>query len=175
MHPKFVKKPELALQLIDRCLARGYRPGITLVDAGYGNNTPFIQQLEARKLVYVAAVAKNRQVSYQLPSDEKARKRSLNEIAQALSSAAFAPVSLNLDQPRTVWVAVIQVHLPKLEGYRWIAIQLNAATYQVATDIDYFLTNASDAQVTSEWMAQAYSQRNWVEVFYRDSFADGWG
>lgn len=41
-------------------------------------------QLESRKLVYVAAVAKNRQVSYQLPEDEKPRKRSLAEIAKSV-------------------------------------------------------------------------------------------
>lgn len=170
--PEFVKKPDLALQLIDQCLQRGYRPGVTVVDAGYGNNTPFLKQLESRKLVYVAAVAKNRQVSYQLPEDEKPRKRSLAEIAQALSVAAFTPVSLHLDKPRTVWVAVMQVQVPKLEGFRWIAIQMNASTYLAATDIDYFLTNAPQQQVSAEWLAQTYSQRNWVEVFYRD--AKGW-
>lgn len=40
--PSFVKKPDLALQLIGQCLQRGYQPGVTLVDAGYGNNTPLI-------------------------------------------------------------------------------------------------------------------------------------
>ena len=171
-HPGFVKKPDLALQLIDQCLQRGYRPGVTVVDAGYGNNTPFIKQLESRKLVYVAAVAKNRQVSHQLPEDEKPRKRSLVEIAQALSVAAFTPISLHLDKPRTVWVAVFQVQVPKLEGPRWIAIQMNASTYLAATDIDYFVTNASEQQVSADWIVQTYSQRNWVEVFYRE--AKGW-
>jgi SRSO17 transposase len=112
--PDFVKKPDLALQLIDQCLERGYRPRVTLVDAGYGNNTPFIKQLESRKLIYIAAIAKNRQVTYQLPSDEAPRKHSLTEIAQALASEDFIPVVLNLDQPRTVWVATMQVHIPKL-------------------------------------------------------------
>lgn len=74
--PQFVKKPDLALQLIDQCLQRSYRPGVTVVDAGYGNNTPFIKQLESRQLTYIAAIAKNRQVSYQLGSDEKPCKRS---------------------------------------------------------------------------------------------------
>ena len=36
---EFKKKPELALELIDRSLARGSEPGIILVDRGYGNNT----------------------------------------------------------------------------------------------------------------------------------------
>jgi SRSO17 transposase len=41
----FKKKPELALELIDRSLHRGYRPGIVLIDAGYGNNVPFLLSL----------------------------------------------------------------------------------------------------------------------------------
>ena len=42
----FKKKPELALELIDRCKQRGYRPGIVLIDAGYGNNKTFLLDLE---------------------------------------------------------------------------------------------------------------------------------
>jgi len=168
----FVKKPDLALHLIDSCLQRGYRPRVTLVDAGYGNNTPFIKQLESRRLIYIAALAKNRQVTYQLANDEKPRKHSLTEITQALAVEDFIPVLLNLDKPRTVWIATIQVQVPKLEGPRWIVIQLNASTCLAATEVDYFLSNAPAQQVSAEWMAQTYSQRNWVEVFYRE--AKGW-
>jgi SRSO17 transposase len=49
---EFKKKPELGLALIDRSLDRGYRPGIVLIDAGYGNNTTFLLELEKRKLKY---------------------------------------------------------------------------------------------------------------------------
>ncbi len=41
--PSFKKKPEIALELIDRSLKRGYRPGIVLMDAGYGNNYKFFK------------------------------------------------------------------------------------------------------------------------------------
>ncbi|NER39940.1 MAG: transposase [Oscillatoria sp. SIO1A7] len=41
--PEFKKKPELALELIDKCLNRGYRPGVTLIDGGYGNNGLFLK------------------------------------------------------------------------------------------------------------------------------------
>jgi SRSO17 transposase len=59
---EFKKKPELALALIDRSLERGYRPGIVLVDTGYGNNTTFLLELEKRKLKYLGGLAKNRKV-----------------------------------------------------------------------------------------------------------------
>ena len=36
---EFKKKPELALNLIDRSLRKGHKPGIVIIDSGYGNNT----------------------------------------------------------------------------------------------------------------------------------------
>ncbi|GAC1457265.1 MAG: hypothetical protein NVSMB70_00890 [Chamaesiphon sp.] len=36
---EFVKKPDIALKLVDKCLSRGLKPGVVLIDAGYGNNT----------------------------------------------------------------------------------------------------------------------------------------
>ncbi len=59
---EFKKKPELALELIDRSLERGYRPGIVLIDAGYGNNKTFLLELEKRRLKYLGGLAKNRKV-----------------------------------------------------------------------------------------------------------------
>jgi hypothetical protein len=170
--PKFMKKPDLALQLIDKCLERGYRPRVTVIDAGYGNNTPFLKQLESKNLTYIAAIAKNRKVTYQLPTDSQPCKHTVEEIAQTLPAQYFTKVQLNLDQPRSVWVALLAVHIPKLEGLRTVAIQLNAPTWAEATEIDYFLTNASTQQVSPTWVALTYSQRNWVEVFYRE--AKGW-
>jgi hypothetical protein len=114
--PRFVKKPDLALKLIDQCLQRKYRPRVTVVDAGYGNNTSFIKQLESRKLKYIAAIAKNRQVTYQLSGEEQPCRHSVTEIAQVLDSEHFTPVELELDQPRTVWIATLQVQVPKLEA-----------------------------------------------------------
>jgi len=143
-----------------------------VVDAGYGNNTPFLKQLESRHLVYVAAIAKNRQVTVEMPGNQSPHKQGLEAVAQALPPEQFKPVQLNLDQPRIVWLALVQVQVPRLEGTRWVAIQLNAATWQEATEVDYFLTNAADENISATWIAQTYSQRNWVEVFYRE--AKGW-
>ena len=61
--PEFKKKTELALELIDKSLKRGYRPGIVLIDSGYGNNTSFLIELEKRKLNYIGGIAKNRKIS----------------------------------------------------------------------------------------------------------------
>ncbi len=58
----FLQKPDIGIELIDRTLKRGHRPGIVLIDAGYGNNTTFLKKFEVRKLKYLGGVAQNRKV-----------------------------------------------------------------------------------------------------------------
>ncbi len=168
---EFKKKPELALALIDRSLERGYRPGIVLVDAGYGNNTTFLLELEKRKLKYLGGLAKNRKVIIETVAN-KLQEIRLDKLAQSLPIEEFTPVQLKLDKPKTVWVATIEVELSQLEGKRTIAIVMNASTFDQASDIDYFITNVSSSTATAEWIVITYAQRNWVEVFYRE--AKGW-
>lgn len=168
---EFKKKPELALALIDRSLEREYRPGIVLVDAGYGNNTTFLLELEKRKLKYIGGLAKNRKVIIETATN-KLQEIRLDKLAQSLPVKEFTPVQLNLDKPKTVWVATSEVELSQLEGKRTIAIVMNASTFDQASDIDYFITNVGSSTATAEWIVSTYAQRNWVEVFYRE--AKGW-
>ena len=170
-NPEFRKKPEIALSLMDQCLQRGYKPEQVLIDASYGNNAPFLEKLEARELIYLGGIAKNRRVYVQLPGNTLV-KYSLEEAAKVLPEERFKPVKLNLEQPRTLWVALLEVEIPKLKGSRSIAIQMNASTWEEATEVDYLITNAPREKVTAEWMVKTYSERNWSEVFDRE--AKGW-
>ena len=169
--PSFKKKPELAIELIDKSLNRGYRPGIVLIDAGYGNNTTFLKELDKRELKYLGGLAKNRKVKVlnQLEHREDLR---LDNLAQSLPKEAFSEVILNLEKPRHLWVAVVEIEMSRLKGRRKIAIVMNNAVFSEASDVDYFITNFNESIVTPEWIVKTYSQRNWVEVFYRE--AKGW-
>ena len=115
----------------------GYRPGIVLIDAGYGNNTTFLLELEKRKLKYLGGLAKNRQViiAHEGKSQEEIR---LDNLAQLLPSEAFTPIQLKLEKIKTVWVTTVDATLSRLEGKRTIAIVMNASTFEQASDIDYF-------------------------------------
>jgi SRSO17 transposase len=128
---EFKKKPELALDLIDRSLVRGYRPGIVLIDAGYGNNTTFLLELEKRRLKYLGGLAKNRKVIRDLQVNNREEIR-LDKLAQSLQEIAFTPIQLNLDKPKTIWVATLEVELSRQEGTRTIAIVMNASTFTQA-------------------------------------------
>jgi hypothetical protein len=60
-----------------------------------------------------------------------------------------------------------------LTGKGNIAIVINPSTFsQATTDLDHFITNVSSSIVTPQWIVDTYSQKNWVEVFYRE--AKGW-
>ena len=169
--PEFKKKPTLALELIDKSLNRDFRPAIVLIDSGYGNNTKFLIELEKRKLNYLGGLAKNRKVKV-ISSTELSEEIRLDTLAESLPKEAYTQTTINLEKSRTVWVAVIEVEISRLEGSRKIAIVMNAPNFKDADDVDYFITNVEPSIVTSQWIVDTYSQRNWVEVFYRE--AKGW-
>ncbi len=169
--PAFKKKPAIALDLINRSLDQGYRPGIVLIDSSYGNNTSFLQELEKKKLKYIGGIAKNRKILVKTKSKELEEIR-LDEYAKWISYEEFKEIQINTENPRTVWVAIIEVEISKLEGPRKIAIVMNAPFFEDADDIDYLITNVEPELVTEQWIVDTYSQRNWVEVFYRE--VKGW-
>ena len=169
----FVKKPDLAVKLINQTLERKYRPGIVLIDGGYGNNSTFLQELERLKLKYIGGLAKNRLVNVINPNTgEKQTEKRLDEIIFSLSKENFQAVTLELDKPKTVWVATISAETKGLEGQRELAIVMNASSVSEATKIDYLITNSQGEGAIGEWIVKTFSNRNYLEKFYRE--AKGW-
>ncbi len=163
--PEFKKKPTLALELIDKGLGRGYRPGIVLIDSSYGNNTSFLKELEERKLKYIGGVALNRNILIKDRSGKTEAIR-IDEYAQWISDEEFKKIQIGGEKPRTVWVAILSAEISQLKGMRKIAIVMNAPAFEDAEDIDYLITNVEGEIVTEQWIVDTYGQRNWVEVFY---------
>ena len=85
-------------------------------------------------------------------------------MAESLSKEAYTQILINLEKARTVWVATIEVEISRLKGKRKIAIVMNAATFEDADDLDYFITNVEPSTVTPQWVVDTYQERNWVEV-----------
>jgi SRSO17 transposase len=165
LDPEFKKKPTLALELIDKSLKRGYRPGIVLIDASYGKNTSFLKELGQRKLKYLGGIAKNRNLLIRNASGKSEAIR-IDEYAQGRSSSEFQEIEIPGEKSRTVWVAIIRAEISQLEGQRQIAIVMNASIFEEAEEIDYLITNVEGEIVTEQWLVETYSVRNWVEVFY---------
>ncbi len=169
----FIKKPDIALKLVNQTLERKYRPGIVLIDGGYGNNSTFLHELEKLNLKYIGGLAKNRLATViNQQTGKKDSPKRLDEIILSLSKEDFEAVTLEFDKPKTVWVAIIQAETNGLEGKRDIAIVMNANSVSEATEIDYLITNYQGDKVTGEWMVKTFSDRNYIEKFYRE--AKGW-
>jgi hypothetical protein len=94
-----------------------------------------------------------------------------------------------------VRVATIEIELSKYAAKKVIAIVMNGATFNEASEIDYLMTNVDGSTATGEWIVKTYeidylmtnvdgltatgewivktySKRNLSEVFYRE--AKGW-
>ena len=162
---------ERRLEVMNKSLNRGYRPGIVLIDSAYGNNTLFLKKLEEKKLNYIGGIAKNRNLLFR-DSLGKLDTIRIDEYASWISDEEFKEIKINGTKPRTVWVAILPAEISRLEGTRKIAIVMNAPTFEDAEDIDYLITNVEGEIVTEQWLVDTYSERNWVEVFYRE--AKGW-
>ncbi len=71
-----------------------------LIDAGYGNNTTFLLELEKRRLKYLGGLAKNRKVIIEKSANQREEIR-LDKLAESLPIEAFTPVQINLDKQKT--------------------------------------------------------------------------
>jgi hypothetical protein len=130
-----------------------------LIDAGYGNNSRFLQELEARKLRYIGGLAKNRKILVQLEHEPERKEIRLDELAKTLNSEAFtAAIKLNLGKPRIVWVATIKVELLTMSESKTVAIVMNDPTLSAATEVDYLISNATREKATGEWIVTTYSR-----------------
>lgn len=169
-NPDFIKKPDLALLLVDRCLNRGMKPATIVIDAGYGNNNKFLKQLEERGLRYVVSISSDRVVKYRATPEQESEKFSVSELA-ASSDTDWEKVLLPEGEHKPVWVTQKLVYVPRL-GWRTLVIKIDASSWSKATEAYYFLTNANPETVSGKWAVKTYATRNWIEVFYRE--VKGW-
>ena len=164
----FRKKPEIAIELIEKCLNRKLIPSFVLIDGGYGNNSYLLNELEEKKLTYIGGIAKNRNVSV-IKNDQITESKRIDEIAKLLNNKDYELVEI---KDKKLWVALVKVEIEKLSGQKTIAIVMNASSIEIATEIDYLVTNEKPEKITADWIVKKYGERNWIEVFYRE--VKGW-
>ncbi|BAQ63692.1 mobile element protein [Geminocystis sp. NIES-3709] len=169
--PQFQKKPDIAFNLIEKCLNRNYHPQIILMDGGYGNNTNLLEKLEQKNLKYIGIIAKNRLVQV-VKEDLRESEKRIDEIAKLLPQESFEEIKTGKNGEKTLWVATIKIKLSALSGIKTVAIVMNAPSFEKSTDIDYLMTNETGEKVCANWIVETYTSRNWIEVFYRE--IKGW-
>lgn len=125
----FQKKPDIGIELIDSSLSRGHRPGIVLIDGGYGNNTTFLKKLEERELKYLGKIAKNRKIVVKQKSNEEIETR-IDELSKSIPIEKFEQVILSLEKQKKVWVTTFTASTSRLFGERTFAIVMNASSVE---------------------------------------------
>jgi len=143
------------------------------MDGGYGNNSNLLKEIEQRGLKYIGVIAKNRNVQV-IKSDGVSveEDKKIDDIAKQLPTSSFQEIKIGKNQEKSLWVAQLKVKISSLSGTKIVAIVMNANSFENATDIDYLMTNESLEKATIDWMINTYSQRNWIEVFFRE--IKGW-
>ncbi len=94
-----------------------------------------MKELETKKSKYIGGIAKNRNILITSCS-EKSQAIRIDEYAQWLTNEKFKEIQIQSEKSRTVWVAIIEAKISKLEGSRKIAIVMNAPAFEDAEDID---------------------------------------
>ena len=89
------------MELIDKSLNRGYRPGIVLIDSSYSNNTSFLKELETRKLKYIGGIAKNHNILFKNKSGKPDSIR-IDEYAQWISDEEFQEIQIRGEKSRVI-------------------------------------------------------------------------
>lgn len=180
-------KPEIALELLQRTLARGYVRGRWLAaDALYGDSVAFRDGVAALSLYYFTAVSCDtliwrRQVALCVPSYSGKGRKPTKLRLKTLTNAPYRVDQLAKRLPKSVWkrttikegskgplvcdVVMVRVTEARegLPGPRlWLVIRRNVTD---PTDVRYYLSNAPDTTTETE-LARMLGMRWPVELTF---------
>ena len=85
---RFKTKPQIALEQIRAALKAGIAPGVVLMDASYGTNSPLRQAITELGLCYVAAIISTVKVRQMCEDKPKPRRISVATLARSLPKHA---------------------------------------------------------------------------------------
>ncbi|MEO1134606.1 MAG: transposase [Cyanobacteria bacterium J06639_1] len=166
-------RPDIILQLIDRSLARKYRPGTVYISGGYSLDTFLITQLQVRELTYVAALLGSSQVECQIPGIPELQRGCLRDLLHQIPPMLWIPARTpEPDAPHASterWTATLRVKLSHVEGWHWLVISIDRPSPGLATNIVYLASNASTRAFSPASTWAIYSQRQMMAEFYRDA------
>lgn len=175
----FKTKPELALELIDRCLENGLRFHWVTADGGYGNNGKFLRAVDDRNLTFMIDVHGKQKFFINFPTDLRENWQKKDDPFEHDEIESFKVSSYTGDLKDDEWKVVsvrnstkglIQVDLHERCVYIWdekercprrwkLVVTRDHATKK---DIKYSLTNAHEFTPKAR-LAYMQRQRYWVE------------
>lgn len=171
--PDFHTKIALALDLVERAVARGVPFRAVVADSWYGRNMGFLKTLEQRGRPYVVELQPSQRVFVRLAGDLGRNEHRLDEALSLLAPKDFRPVGLAMADgtQRQVHVARLGLKIKRLSGKRRVVV-VTTRPDDPAADEDLRFLTTNLVQLRDDTVAQLYARRNWVEVFYREAKDD---
>lgn len=180
-------KPEIALDLLTRAVARGHVPGRWLAaDALYGNSPAFRDGVAALKLFYMTAISSDtliwrRPVALEVPPSSGKGRKPTTLRRKTPSNAPYRVDALATRLPKRAWTRttitegskgplvcdIVMVRVTEaragLPGPRlWLIIRRNVAD---PTDVRYYLSHAPEETPTAD-LARILGMRWPVELTF---------
>jgi len=166
-------KWEIALDLLDQAIAWGVRHACVVCDAGYGDNPPFLDGLEARRERYVAAV----RADFAVATAWTSPGQRADQLLALQAERAWA--TLRWKEGSTGWLKArfIAIRCWRVDGQgrRRIGWLMGQRPARGSTgDWKYFWSNCPGHTPLLTMVEYAH-RRHWVEQFHEEAKSElGW-
>lgn len=166
-------KWEIAFGLLDEVVAWGVRHACVVCDAGYGDNPPFLDGLEARRERYVAAI----RVDFAVAHSRGAKPQRADNLVAAQAERAWA--TLRWKEGSVGWLKArfIAIRCWRVDGQGarrsgWLIGQRPARG--ATGDWKYFWSNCPPHTPLGVMVEYAH-RRHWVEQYHEEAKSElGW-
>lgn len=166
-------KWEIALDLVDQAITWGVRHAGVVCDAGYGDNPPFLDGLEARHERYVAAI----RADFTVATSRTAPAQRADQLLALQPKRAW--VTLHWKEGSTGWLKArfIAVRCWRVDGQGqrrigWLIGQRPA--HGAVGDWKYFWSNCPQ-HTSLPVMVEYAHRRHWVEQYHEEAKTElGW-
>jgi SRSO17 transposase len=169
----FHTKPEIALALLDQANGWGVRHRCVVCDAGYGDNPPFLDGLEARRERYVAAV----RADFQVALARQADAQRADQVLSVLSERVWHTFRWHEGSAGWLHARCVAIRCWRVDGQgnRQIGWLIGQRPARGETgDWKYFWSNfPSQTQLAA--MIEYAHRRHWVEQYHEEAKGElGW-
>ena len=166
-------KGEIALDLLDEAIAWGVRHSCVVCDAGYGDNPPFLDGLEARRERYVAAV----HVDFAVAATRGAVSQRADQLIATQTERAWSTLRWKEGSAGWLKARFIAIRCWRVDGQgqRRIGWLIGQRPARGATgDWKYFWSNCPP-RTPLHGMVEYAHRRHWVEQYHEEAKSElGW-
>ena len=166
-------KGEIALDLLDEAIAWGVRHSCVVCDAGYGDNPPFLDGLEARRERYVAAV----RVDFAVAATRGAVSQRADQLIATQTERAWSTLRWKEGSAGWLKARFIAIRCWRVDGQgqRRIGWLIGQRPARGATgDWKYFWSNCPP-RTPLHGMVEYAHRRHWVEQYHEEAKSElGW-